>query len=194
MPFTLTVLTLAVVLSYLRGGRLRRIAEAPLRWPLLLFLGLALQLGVDLAASRGLLVTAALESYLLLLASQVLVLMWVLVNWKLPGMVLVGLGLALNAAVIGANGAMPVDPAAIAALGIEGAEVPPGKHVLMDESTRLPWLADIWALPPLRSIISVGDIVLAAGLIPLTHGLMSYRPPAERRRRRTDDEDATERA
>lgn len=193
MPFTLTVLVLAVTLSYLRGGRLRRIADAPLKRSWLLFAGLALQLVVDLGASRGLFVEAGPTGYLLLLISQVLVLAWVLSNWQLPGMLLVGIGLTMNAIVIGANGAMPVDPAAIRALGLEGAEVNPGKHILLTEQTRLPWLADVWPLPPLRSIISVGDIVLAAGLIPLTHGLMSYRPTAERRRRRPIDRDATER-
>jgi hypothetical protein len=104
------------------------------------------------------------------------VLGWVVANWHLPGMRLVTIGLGLNALVIGANGAMPVDPDAILALGIDGATVPPGKHTLLDDQTRLPWLADIWPLPPLRSIISVGDVVLAAGLIPLTHALMSARP------------------
>jgi hypothetical protein len=49
--------------------------------------------------------------------------------------------------------------------------------VLLDDATRLPWLADIWPLPPLRSIISIGDVVLAAGLIPLLHALMSWTPP-----------------
>jgi len=192
VPFTLTVLLLAVGISYLRGGRLHRIADAPLRHSWLLFAGLALQLLVDLGAGRGLLEGAGTVGYLLLLASQLLVLSWVLANWQLSGMLLVGIGLLLNAVVIGANGAMPVDPEAIAALGIEGAEVAPGKHVVLTEDTRLPWLADIWALPPLRSIISMGDVVLAAGLIPLTHALMSYRPAAVRRRRRRDDLDVAE--
>ncbi len=187
MPFTLLVLVLAIVMSYARGGRLRRIADAPLRWSWLLFAGLALQLLLNVAAARGFIPDAGAGGYLLILLSQLLVLAWGIANWHLPGMVLVGLGLALNALVIGANGAMPVDPAAMHALGVEGEEVPPGKHTLMTEDTILPWLGDIWPLPMLRSIISVGDVVLAAGLIPVTHALMSYRRPAERRRLNTDD-------
>jgi hypothetical protein len=173
VPFVLLSLTIAVVASYARGGRLRHVADAPLRWSWLLFVGVAVQVLVDLGAARGFLPDAGWSGYLLLLLSQLLVLGWVVANWHLPGMRLVTLGLGLNALVIAANGAMPVHPDAIAALGIEGATVAPGKHTLLDESTRLPWLADVWPVPPLRSIISIGDVVLAAGLIPLTHALMT---------------------
>jgi hypothetical protein len=182
LPFVLITLVLAVGLSYPRGGRLSRIADAPLRRTWLLFVGVGLQVLTDLGAGRGILGDASLESYLLILASQVLIVVWVASNWTLPGMVLVALGLGLNALVIGLNGAMPVHPDAIAALGIEGITVMPGKHTLLDDSTRLPWLADVWAIPILRSIISIGDVVLAAGLIPVTHSLMTYRHPTERRR------------
>jgi hypothetical protein len=175
VPFVLVSIAIAVAASYARGGRLHRLADAPLRWSWLLFVGVALQVVVDLGAGRGLLPDAGWSGYLLLLLSHLVVLGWVVANWHLPGMRLVTIGLGLNALVIGANGAMPVDPDAIRALGIDGATVPPGKHTLLDDQTRLPWLADIWPLPPLRSIISVGDVVLAAGLIPLTHALMSAR-------------------
>jgi hypothetical protein len=110
----------------------------------------------------------------LLLASQLFVVAWVVANRHLRGLWLVAAGLLCNALVMGANGAMPVSPEAIAALGLEGAQVPPGKHMLLTESTRLPWLADIIPVPPIRSIISVGDLVLAAGLVPVTHTLMTW--------------------
>jgi hypothetical protein len=184
VPFVLTVLVLAVAVSYARGGRLRRVADAPLRWAWLLFAGVAIQLVTDLAAGRGWLPDAELPTYLLLLASQVLVVIWVGANWHLPGTLLVCLGLAMNATVMAANGAMPVDPAAMQTLGVETSQVPPGKHTLLTDETRLPWLADIWPVPPLRSIISVGDVVIGAGLLPLTHSLMTYVPTAQRRRRR----------
>jgi hypothetical protein len=169
----------AILVSYLRGGRFSRIAAADLRATWLLFVGMFLQIGLDAAAVRGLLEGSA--GYALILVSQLLVLVWCGLNWWRPGMLLVVLGLALNAVVMAANGAMPVDPEAIAALGIPGAEVPPGKHVLMTEATRLAILADIWPLPPVRTIISIGDVVLAAGLVPLVHHLMTYRTPVERR-------------
>jgi hypothetical protein len=182
---------IAVVASLVRGGRFHRLAKAPLRWVWLLFVGVALQLAAD-----GLVIADVLEAtggttYGLLLASQLLVIVWVLAIWQLPGLVLVAIGLLMNATVMAANGAMPVDPDAIAALGRDADDLVRGKHVVMDEDTRLPWLADIWPVPPLRSIISIGDVVLAAGLIPITHHLMTYRPPKERRRRGkvVDDEE-----
>jgi hypothetical protein len=193
VPFVLVSILLAVTVSYARGGRLHRIADAPLRWSGLLFAGVALQALVDLDATRGFLPGAGWTSYALLLVSQLLVLAWVVANWHLPGTRLVMLGLGLNALVMAANGAMPVDPAAIRALGIDGATVSGGKHVLLDDATRLPWLADIWPLPPLRSIISVGDVVLAAGLIPLTHGLMSWRAETDDAHVATDPSGASER-
>ncbi|MFA9445087.1 DUF5317 domain-containing protein [Egicoccus sp. AB-alg6-2] len=180
MPFVLLVVLVAVAISAVRGGRLRDVAEAPLHHGWLLALGVALQVGVDVAAARDVLVPGAWWTYALLLLSQLLVVGWVVANRHLPGLVLVAAGLAANALVMAANGAMPVSPEAIAALGIEGAEVPPGKHMLLDADTRLPWLADIIPVPPIRSIISVGDLVLAAGLVPLTHALMTWSSRADR--------------
>jgi len=193
MPFTITVLVLAVLASHLRGGRLGRLAASPLRWSWLLLLGLGLQAGVDLAAAAGLLADTQLVGTISLLASQALVAIWLVRNRYLPGMLLIAAGLAMNVVVVAANGAMPVDPAAIDALGLEGTRVPIGRHTLLTDATRLPWLADIWALPWLRSIVSPGDVVLAMGLLPLTHALLTYRPTEQRRRSllaRQRDQDA----
>jgi lysylphosphatidylglycerol synthetase-like protein (DUF2156 family) len=190
MPFVLVVVALGVLVSYLRGGRLRRAAIAPLHWRSLLFLGVALQVTVDALAAREVLGDATTLGWLLLLVSQVLVVAFLVANRYLPGVFLVAGGLLLNAVVMAANGAMPVDPVAIQALGLGDVEVPLGKHTLMDEHTLLPWLADIIPLPPLRTIISVGDVVLAAGVIPLTHALMTYRTTAERRRQRNATDQA----
>lgn len=182
MPFTLAVLLVAIAASYARGGRLTRLADAQLASTWLLFSGLALQLATDVSAQRGWLGDASSAGWLLLLLSQLLVVAWLLCNRELPGVALVAAGLILNAAVIAANGAMPVDPAAMRAVGVDtDIAVPLGKHTLLTANTRLPWLADILPLPPLRSIVSVGDVVIAAGLLPLTHALMSCRTPAERR-------------
>ena len=181
MPFTLTVLAVAIIASLLRGGRLRQIADADLRLAWLLFLGVAVQVGVDLAAGRGLLPDAGRAGWTLLLLSQLLVVAFLVANRRLPGVWWVAAGLALNAIVMAANRAMPVDPAAIAALGLDGATVLPGKHTLLTPDTHLPWLADIIPVPWLRSILSVGDLVLAIGLIPMAHALMTSRPAGAKR-------------
>lgn len=179
MAFTLIVVGLAVACSYARGGRLTHIANAPSSSPWLLFCGLGLQVAVDLAAGRGWLADASPSGWSLLLLSQLLVVAWLVRNRHLPGVLLVAAGLLLNAVVMAANGAMPVDPGAMRALGLGELEVPPGKHTLLTPDTHLPWLADILPLPPLRSIISVGDVVLAIGLLPMTHALLTAQPVVE---------------
>lgn len=181
--FVLLVIAIAVVASLLRGGRFHRLAKAPLQHVWLLFVGAGLQVAADVLVIVEVLEATSALSYALLVSSQLIIVVWLVGNWQLPGLVLVAMGLLLNAIVMAANGAMPVDPDAIAALGRDSSELVRGKHMLMDDDTRLPWLADIWAVPPIRSIISVGDVVLAAGLIPITHYLMTYRLPRERRRR-----------
>lgn len=180
MPFTLTVLVVAVGLGAARGGRLRRIADAPLEATGLLFAGVVLQAAVGSVGPWPGLVAGGAAT-LLLLASQALVLAWVWRNRLWRGTGLVAAGLLLNTAVIAANGAMPVDPQALTRIGAVGVGIDSGKHVLLSDATRLGMLADRWPLPPLRTVISLGDAVLAAGLVPLVHALMTYRPRAARR-------------
>lgn len=174
MPLAVATLAVAVVVSLLRGGSLRRLADSDLRWPWLLFLGVAIQVAVDLAAARG--AIGGVPSYAGIAMSQAAVLIWVLANRRLPGMALIGLGLLMNVAVIGANGAMPVDTEAIRRLGVEDATVAPGKHEPMTPDTRLAWLADVIPVPPIRTIVSAGDVVLAVGVAALVHHLMMAPP------------------
>lgn len=181
MPFTLLVIVAAVLISWVRGGRLHRISEVELRSPWLLFTGLGLQLLVDVVAPRLTVPDSALLGGLL--ASQALVVVWIWLNRYRRGMPLVGLGLVLNALVIAANGAMPVSVDALTAAGLSEPENLTGKHELAGPGTRLTALADVIPVPLLRTVISVGDIVLAAGVIPLLHELMSQRRPSARRRR-----------
>jgi hypothetical protein len=167
---TLLPVAAAVVVGWLRGGRLHRIGEADLRGGWLLATGFGLQVALDVLATRG--VLPGTEGYPLLLLSQVLVGAWVVRNLRRPGVALIGLGLLANALVIAANGAMPVDPAAIVAAGGPADAQAVGKHVLADDDTALLWLADVIAVPPLRAVVSIGDLVLALGLFPLLLHLM----------------------
>lgn len=179
MPLTLLVVIVAVVLSLLRGGRLRRLADAPIRATGLLVTGLALQVGVDVTAAQGL-VGGAVNGAVLVL-SQVLVVGWVVANRYRAGMPLILLGLLMNLTVIAANGAMPVDLDAVTGAGGASSLIASGKHEPLTEASRLAFLADIFAIRLLRTVVSAGDVVLAAGLIPLSHDLLTYRPPHVRR-------------
>ncbi|MFN3179522.1 MAG: DUF5317 domain-containing protein [Thermus sp.] len=91
-------------------------------------------------------------------------------NRHLKSLYLVLLGLGLNTLVIFANGGhMPVSLDALKKAGIEGWEEllktrGDAVHTLLDESTRLPFLGDVIALPPLRKAVSPGDLFILAGI------------------------------
>ncbi len=91
-------------------------------------------------------------------------------NRHLKSLYLVLVGLALNALVIFANGGhMPVSLEALQRAGIEGWEEllktrGDAVHSLLDENTRLPFLGDVIALPPLRKAVSPGDLFILAGI------------------------------
>ena len=195
MPFTLLVVLGGLVVGLLVGGRIGALAHADLTAPGLLFAGLLLQVAVDAAGGRGWIGGAT--AYVLLLASQVLVLAWIAINWprgddrtrrplRTLSLAALLVGLLGNAAVIAANGAMPVDPAAIGMVlppggpGVTTGFTLAGEHELLTSSTRLPWLADRIALRPLRTVISVGDVAIAFGAASLVVDLMRLRPPAPR--------------
>src|SRR5919201_6103550 len=97
----LALVTALILLSVpLTGGRLSRVADVRLRASWALFAALGIQvviLEVLPGGVRGLHAGAHVVSYLL--AAY-----FVVVNLRIPGMVLMGLGGALNAAAIFANG------------------------------------------------------------------------------------------
>jgi hypothetical protein len=101
----------------------------------------------------------------LLVASYVLLVAFALVNLRAAGMTVVLLGLALNLAVVAANGAMPVEPRAVTAVGGHLASVDDTGHRLTDDGTRLAPLGDTLPVPGLGWVVSFGDLILLAGLV-----------------------------
>ena len=172
MALPLIGVVLAVGTSLLRGGRLGNAGQNALFWLPVLVAGLALQTLLDALAARGWIGDAGTVA--LLLVSEAAVLGFCIRNWYRAGMVLIGLGFTLNVLVILANGGMPVSPDAIRAMGGDptGA-VLAGKHHLMTAATALPWLADVIPVPAIDLIVSVGDLVLIAGMVPFAHDLMT---------------------
>jgi len=170
------VLLLSLVIALLRGGKLMRLGQVSLRGAWLIPLAFLMQVYVAFVPARqaqGRFDPAALlniGSYMMLLVAVVL-------NRRLPGMALIGMGLLLNAAVITANGGfMPIEPHIVRRLGHEdrvqaldsGNRVYQAKDVVLPrEGTRLWLLSDIFLIPPpfpLRSALSLGDAFLAAGM------------------------------
>ena len=105
------------------------------------------------------------------IASFACLLVFAVVNIRAAGFVLICTGLALNALVILFNGGMPVTREAIVRSG-QGSTLPAliageggDKHHLADSGSQLLILGDVIPLPrPVGQAVSVGDIVLDAGL------------------------------
>jgi len=165
------VLVGALVVGRATGGSLARLAEVPLRWRRLVAAAVAVQaLGVVLAVSLG---GGSGPAYAATLAaSAALVLAFVALNRRLPGMPLVAAGLVLNAAVVAANGAMPVSLDAAARAGVETRAIALGsdpRHVIAGDQTRWDAIGDVVpvALPWRPEVVSPGDVLVAAGLAQL---------------------------
>ena len=103
----------------------------------------------------------------LLATSVVLGLLWIALQRRHLASVLLGVGAALNVAVVTANGGMPVDSGALARVGRRDVDVTRGflyKHVPMTSDTRLSWLGDRIPVPIQRNVISVGDVLMAVAI------------------------------
>lgn len=167
------IVGLAVVAGRLAGGRLEHLTSVQLRGVLLVAAAAVAQLLHGLSPDPTLGVG-------LTLASQASLLLFLWLNRYLAGVALVALGSLLNTTVIVANGAMPVAREAILAVSRNPHEVASGRHRLLTDADALPWLTDVIPLPLLRTVVSVGDVILAAGVGLLVVRLM--RPPRQRRR------------
>jgi hypothetical protein len=159
------VLFIALTIAVLRGGRLVNLGDIELKGWWLLFVALALQAGTNWLP----------EGYSefgvpMMLFSYVLLIVMVAMNRTKPGMWIAGLGVLANLLVIAVNGGMPVlAGAAEVASGFAITEPDLSgsyKHILLDETSRLTFFADVipLRLAGIGEVISLGDIFLALGL------------------------------
>lgn len=176
---------LSGVAGALRGGQIEGLTQGNLRLVPALLAGLVLQGMAVLAAGAGwrwgLILPLSLLGMVALLAFAV-------ANHRLPGVLLIGLGLACNLLVMGLNGGMPVTDATLERAGrpvAEGGaapERPDALHVRAGSGSRLLMLSDVLAMRPLRTVSSIGDIAQYAGLFLLVQGLMLKGAQAQRPR------------
>jgi hypothetical protein len=163
---TLLLAAVAAGVAVLRGGSLDSLAATKFRWTWLLVAGLASQIVLELWSPSW---ADAAWGLAALLGSNALVAAFLVANARLPGIALAALGMVMNVVVIAANGAMPVSEKALERAGFDGRVGEFGtKHELLDEDTNLPWLADVIPVPG-RTIISLGDVVLALGIAQLVY-------------------------
>lgn len=132
--------------------------------------GLPRAIGVVCAAAVAQLVSGIASGWahtVLLFISLGLGVCWIGLQRRHLAQLLLALGFGLNLVVIAANGGMPVDPRALAAVGRGGTNVADGflyEHVPLTADTRLAWLADRLPVPIQGNVISVGDVVLAVAI------------------------------
>ena len=180
VSLVVAVLLAALLIGWATGGSLERLGSLPLRDRRLVPIALGTQLAgalaggpfhaVGLAVSVGLVVTFLVR------------------NRGVRGTGLVALGLAANALVVAANGAMPVSLSAAERAGAPVEDVlfeDDPRHEAAGDGTRLRWLADVVPVPlPLRpEVVSPGDVLVAAGLGQLVlAGMRRGRRPRRRSR------------
>jgi hypothetical protein len=160
------ILGIGLLLGWGFGGRLRNLGTVRIHlWPLAL-IGLVLQ-AVPLPRLGG--TPQSVLPLGMVLLSYGILLFFVAVNWRLRGFLAIGIGLLLNAVVIGANLGMPVSAYAVRLSGqaeaiaklTSGAD--PKHHLASEEDVLLP-LADVIPVgSPFNIVVSVGDVVSYVG-------------------------------
>jgi hypothetical protein len=175
--FAVVVVVLSLLVGYGAGGSLDRLGNLPLRRPRLVVAAAAAQLAGGLAGGAAYPVG--------LIASAILVAVFLAHNRGVRGTGLVALGLMANALVVGVNGAMPVSSDASGRAGIATQEILSGadpRHELAGPDTRLRVLGDVIPvlLPVHPEVVSLGDVLVAAGLAQLVVIGMTRRPAPDR--------------
>ena len=173
MRLLLFAIPLALMVGLLLGGRISNLAEISFRWPLAAIAGIALQF-VPVAGTTGAIV---------LTLSFVCLFVAVGMNRRLPGFVLLLIGLWLNFVVITVNQGMPVTRHAIIASGqaetLSGLKaLESSKHHLATRDDQLLFLGDVVPIgPPVKQAVSVGDLIAYAGAMWFIVAAMRRRSP-----------------
>jgi hypothetical protein len=161
--FILYGVAAGIVLGLVAGGRFDRLADLRIRLAWLAIAALAVQVVLFLPAVGDALGSLATWTYV---ASSAAILLVVVANVRVPGVAVIGAGLACNLAAIVANGgAMPASASALASLGWTEASGYSNSVVVADPA--LAPLTDIFALPawlPFANVFSFGDVLIAAGV------------------------------
>ena len=156
------------------GGRPRHLDTHPVAWPWLLAAGVLL----EVVAGRWHLPGGSAWATV---AGGACLFGFALRNIVLTGMGIVAAGLLVNLAVIGLDRGMPVDPGAVVSAGITVPAALPGvrygpTHHRQATGDHLLALDDRLPIPPAHVVVSLGDVILAAGIADVVAHLLQPRP------------------
>jgi predicted MFS family arabinose efflux permease len=168
--FLAFAIVFALVAARALGAQLTRLSLLRLRATGLVFVALAVQIVIFTGLSSD--VPSSLDTALHRL-TYLLLLAFLFLNRRQPGLWISGVGLAANTAAIFANGGrMPISLRAWTTTGRAASSlVRHGFHdnnVLAGPHTPLAWLGDVFALPsivPFATAFSVGDVLILFGAI-----------------------------
>lgn len=161
MLLAVVVLLVSLGLGLALGGSVARLADLRLHRPRLVVAAVLVQLAGA--------VTGGPAYPLGLVVSAGLVALFLARNRGVRGTGLLALGLLSNALVVALNGAMPVSSDAVGRAGISTQDILSGadpRHELAGPGTRLRPLGDVIPvlLPVRPEVVSIGDVLVAAGL------------------------------
>jgi len=167
----LVAIPIGILVGLLARGSIANLSAFRFRWSWVAVAGLLIQVALFTPTGDRITGSAGPAIYVL---STVAVFLAVLRNIRLPGMAIVALGSISNLAAIIANGgSMPADAGALATAGFTD----PGSHTnsVVLEHPNLQPLTDIFAIPagiPMANVFSVGDVLIALGIVVLIATLM----------------------
>ena len=168
----LSVIALALIAGALAGGGLPRLADLRLRWAWILGLALALRFGATLLHQAQPALDLPLGA--VFITAYGLIFIWLWGNWRVPGLQIAAVGIALNTLALALNGGqMPIWSAAFTAAGFTPADLTHDAfHFLLhagsvaDFVSRGGIFGDVvpFPVPVIRDVVSIGDTLLAVGI------------------------------
>jgi hypothetical protein len=177
---------ISFIVGFLRKGNLRALAQLKLKWGWVFPLLLVVELAVFMLQNDSKLLGKISGSIYIVV--YVLGLLFLYINRKNPGFLLILIGVFLNFLVMTLNGGrMPVSVEAAAILDPGYIEVLNdslyAKHTMLTSSTYLGFLGDVIPISdpyPRTQIISIGDIIMNIGIFFFIQYLMVRYPNAKK--------------
>ena len=174
----------ALVVVLVTQGSFSQLLRLPIQSIWMVLVALAIQIllaSVDIPADR-------LDDlgFGLVMASYAFLLAFCFVNLRISMMWIIGVGIALNALVIGLNQGMPTRDNEVTTRSGRTIEEPierTAKHRPESDDDLLPFLGDKVRVPdPVDEVISIGDVVIGLGIILVCYQASRVRRPAASRR------------